>query len=364
MKAWLFYTPEDWRLEDIPIPSLGKKDVLVKIAVVQPGVTHAGVLLGGPHPHPGVDIRKVLREKGPLQLFGNEFSGVVVEVGGEVTRFKPGQRIACIKPSIPCGKCTLCRSGQVDLCKAGPAVGYDFPGCFAEYGVVPEMTLISIPDTVTFQAGACVQSLHTPLASVAAAELDIGDTVAVLGTGNIGFGVLQIARMSGAGEIYVTARRRRILDLALGLGADEGINVSEVDPVKAVLELTNGAGVDVVFECAAGNPALGLAGHETIDQALEMVRFGGKIIQSGTFAGPLGYDVRRIKKKGLRYISSIGLSQKQRHHLIYLLAKGFVKMEPMITHAVHGLDRLPEAVKITADKRAYDAILPCQIIVD
>ncbi|MFC1861985.1 zinc-binding dehydrogenase [Chloroflexota bacterium] len=363
MKAWQFYSLADWRLEEVPVPSPGQGEVLVKVKVVQASVTHATILQGGPHPRAD-RLRQMLAAGEPLRLFGNEFSGEVVGTGNGVTRFMPGDRVACLTTRVPCGRCALCRSGQEEWCKAGPRVGYDLPGCFAEYGTVPETTLVGIPNTISFQVGACVQPLTTPMGAMVAAHLDIGDTVAILGTGNLGFGTLQLARMSGAGKIYVTARRKRIIDFALELGADEAINVTEADPVKAMLELTGGFGVDVVFECAAGNPAQGLAGHETIDQALAIVRNGGKIVQLSTYTGPLNYPVDTLKSRGVRYLPPVGLTQKEGDHLIHLLAKGYIKMEPLITHAVHGLDKVPEAVKITGNKRAYDAILPCQVIVD
>ncbi|MFC1987045.1 zinc-binding dehydrogenase [Chloroflexota bacterium] len=363
MKAWQFYSLEDWRLEEVPIPSPGQGEVLLRVKVVQASITHVAILQGAPSQRAD-HLKKILAERGPLRLFGNEFSGEVVEVGKGVTRFKPGDRVARRTGGIPCGRCALCLSGQEERCRSGPSVGFDLPGCFSEYGTVSEKAIVKIPDTISFQAGACIQPLGSPLGAVIAAQLAISDTVAILGTGNMGFNTLQLARMSGAGKIYVTARRKQITDLALQLGADEAINVTEKDPVKAILELTDGLGADVVFECAAGNPAQGLSGRETIDQALAVVRNGGKIVIVSAYHGTLDYDVLTVKMRGVKLLPPVGLTRREGEHIVYLLSKGYIKVEPLITHAVHGLEKLPEAVKITGNKREYGAILPCQVIVD
>src|SRR5436305_13340428 len=139
MKAWRFYGFSDMRLDEIPVPQLEPHHVLVEPLVVQPSVTEAQLAFG--IPTLAYDrVKKRLETEAPVQLFGHEFCAKVLEVGPGVTRVKPGDRVAA-RAKLPCGQCALCLPERSALCRKGPVIGFDLPGCFAERARIPEIAL-------------------------------------------------------------------------------------------------------------------------------------------------------------------------------------------------------------------------------
>src|SRR5688572_32959526 len=130
MKAWRFYGFGDMRLDEVPVPRLPPRHVLVEPLCVQPSVTEAQLALG--IPTLAYDrIKRRLETEAPVQLFGHEFCARVLECGPGVSRIRAGDRVAA-RAKLPCGECPLCRAERSELCRKGPVVGFDLPGCFAE----------------------------------------------------------------------------------------------------------------------------------------------------------------------------------------------------------------------------------------
>src|SRR5437868_13029312 len=276
MKAWRFHGFNDMRLDDVPEPGCAPGHVLVEPLCVQPSVTEAQLAQG--IPTLAFDrIKRRLETEAPLQLFGHEFCARIVETGRGVSRFHPGERVAA-RAKLPCGACSLCRSERSDLCRAGPVIGFDLPGCFAEVASIPEIALVKVDDRISNSEAACLQSLSDSVAAVETAQLRLADSVAIFGQGSMGLECLQIARLSGAGRVITVDVRDEACAVSRELGADHALNARECDPVAAIRDLTGGNGVDVVFECAGGSPKQGLAGHQTVLQAVDAVRSGGKIV--------------------------------------------------------------------------------------
>src|SRR4029434_2614560 len=120
------------------------------------------------------------------------------EVGEGVTRFAPGDRVAA-RAKLPCGVCPLCRSERSLLCRQGPVIGFDLPGCFAEIASLPEIALVKVDDRISDSEAACLQSLSDSVAAVETADIRLGESVAIFGQGSMGLECMQIARNSGAG---------------------------------------------------------------------------------------------------------------------------------------------------------------------
>src|SRR5439155_23460925 len=106
----------------------------------------------------------------PIQLFGHEFCARIVEVGEGVTRVRAGDRVAA-RAKLPCGDCPLCRSENSNLCRAGPIIGFQLPGCFSELALLPENALVKVDDRITDSEAACLQSLSDSLAAVETAAI-------------------------------------------------------------------------------------------------------------------------------------------------------------------------------------------------
>ncbi len=360
MKAWRFYGFGDMRLDEVPVPELKPRHVLARILCVQPSVTEAQLAFGV-RTLAFEKIKRRLETEAPVQLFGHEYCARIVEVGPGVTRFQPGDRVAA-RAKLPCENCPLCLGGKGHLCRKGPIIGFQLPGCFAEYAVLPEIALTHVDDSISDSEAACLQSLSDSVASVETAELRIGDTVAIFGQGSMGLECMQIARVSGAGRIIAVDVRPEALAIARELGADDVINARETDPVTAIRDLTGGNGADVVFEAAGGSPKQGLAGTQSLTQAIDAVRSGGKIIGVSWFGSPLEFDVDILRERSLRYLFPDISTLEHLEHTVRLVAGGRVRLKPMITHTLQGIGAVPQAFEITANKGKYQCINPAQVV--
>ena len=359
MKAWRFYGFNDMRLDDVPEPVLAPGHVLVEPLCVQPSVTEAQLAKG--IPTLAFDrIKRRLESEAPLQLFGHEFCARVIESNGS-NRFRPGDRVAA-RAKLPCGKCSLCQNERSELCRKGPVIGFDLPGCFSEIASVPEIALVKVDDCISDSEAACLQSLSDSVAAVETAQLKIGDSVVIFGQGSMGLECLQIARLSGAGLVMTVDVRDEACQVSRELGADHALNARTNDVLECVRDLTNGNGADVVFECAGGSPQQGLAGHETLLRALDGVRSGGKIVGVSWFGGPLSLNIDYLRERSLRYLFPDISTQAHLEHTVRLVASGRVRLKPTIKHVLQGIESVPRAFEITANKAAHKAINPAQVM--
>jgi threonine dehydrogenase-like Zn-dependent dehydrogenase len=360
MKAWRFHAFNDLRLDDVPEPACPAGHVVVRPLCVQPSVTEAQLARG--IPTLAYDrIKRRLEAEAPLQLFGHEFCARIVEVGPGVTRFQPGDRVAA-RAKLPCGDCPLCRTQRSDLCRAGPVIGFDLPGCFAELALLPEIALVKVDERISDSEAACLQSLSDSVAAVETADIQVGDCVAIFGQGSMGLECLQVARTCGAGLVIGVDVREEAIRMSIELGADDALDASRCDPVAAIRDLTEGNGADVVFECAGGSTKQGLAGTQTLRQALDAVRSGGKVIGVSWFGGPLELDVDRMRERSLRYLFPDISTQAHLEYTVRLVASGRVRVKPTITHVLTGIDAVPQAFEITASKGKYRAVNPAQVM--
>ncbi|MBM3457713.1 MAG: zinc-binding dehydrogenase [Armatimonadetes bacterium] len=360
MKAWRFYGFGDMRLDEVPVPACPPRHVLVAPLCVQPSVTEAQLAFGI-RTLAYERIKRRLETEAPVQLFGHEFCARILEVGEGVTRYAPGDRVAA-RAKLPCRECAMCLSERGDQCRAGPIVGFQLPGCFAEAAVLPEIALVKVDVRITDNEAACLQSLSDSVAAVETAEIRIGDTVAIFGQGSMGLECLQIARNSGAGRLITVDVRPESCRISRELGADVALDATNCDPVAAIRDLTGGIGADVVFECAGGSPKQGLAGHRTLHQAVDAVRSGGKLVGVSWFGSPLELDIDLLRERSLRYLFPDISTLQHLEHTVHLAASGRVRLAPMITHVLQGIESVPQAFEITANKGKFGAINPAQVV--
>jgi threonine dehydrogenase-like Zn-dependent dehydrogenase len=200
------------------------------------------------------------------------------------------------------------------------------------------------------------------VAAVETAQLQMADTVVIFGQGSMGLECLQIARLSGAGLVITVDVRDESCLVSRNLGADHALNARTGDVVSMVRDLTQGQGADVVFECAGGSPQQGLAGHQTVVQAVDAVRSGGKIVGVSWFGGPLQLNVDLMRERSLRYLFPDISTRAHLEHTVRLVATGRVRLAPTITHVLHGIASVPQAFDITAHKGRHQAINPAQVM--
>ena len=360
MKAWRFYGFNDLRLDEVPAPICRPGHVLVEPLCVQPSVTEAQLAKG--IPTLAFDrIKRRFETEAPVQLFGHEFCARIIELGEGVEGFHVGDRVAA-RAKLPCGGCSLCRTERSALCRKGPVIGFDLPGCFSEVAILPAIALVKVDDAISDSEAACLQSLSDSVAAVETAQLNIGDAVVIFGQGSMGLECLQVARLSGAGRIITVDVREESCRVSRELGADHALNARTTDVLTAILDLTEGNGADVVFECAGGSPKQGLAGTQTLRQAIDAVRSGGKIVGVSWFGGPMELNIDTLRERSLRYVFPDISTQAHLQHTVRLVASGRVQLKPGITHILHGIGAVPEAFEITANKGAHQAINPAQVM--
>jgi L-iditol 2-dehydrogenase len=259
MTAAVLYGKEDVKIEQVPIPRVSEGEVLIKVQVALTCGTDLKVYQRGYH------ARMIV----PPALFGHELAGVIEEVGPGVRAFRVGQRVVALN-SAPCGQCFYCSKHQENLCE-------DLlfnNGAYAEYIKIPrrivETNMLSVPANVTYEEAAMVEPLACVLRGLHETNVEIGDTVVVMGGGPIGLMFVQVAKLTGCNVISVVKRDSQV-EFAKRLGADEIVQITQVhDPVDAVRALTpERRGADVVIE-AVGRP-------EAWESSIEMVRRGGTV---------------------------------------------------------------------------------------
>ncbi|MFQ5698811.1 MAG: Zn-dependent alcohol dehydrogenase [Myxococcota bacterium] len=269
-------------IEEIELGAPGRHEVVVR--TVATGVCHSDLhVIEGGLPVP------------PPTVLGHEPAGIVEEVGSEVSYVKPGDPvIGCL--SAFCGSCEYCVSGRPYLCGGAATMrGSDEPprlskegqpilqfahlSSFAERMLVHENALVKIREDMPLEQAALIGcGVTTGLgAALNTARVPAGSTVAVIGCGGVGLSAIQGSRIAGAGRIIAVDTQGWKLELARQLGATDGVDASQGDPVAQVQELSGG-GVHFAFEC------IGL--KKTVEQAYAMARRGGTAVLVGVV--PIG----------------------------------------------------------------------------
>lgn len=264
MKAAVFEGIENIVVKEIPVPKCDDDGILVK-------VESCGIC--------GGDIRNYyngLKDGITSQIMGHEISGVVVEAGKNVTRFKVGDVVATA-PDVSCGECYYCRRGLVNLCMSHKMLGTHWPGGFAQYIHLPAVVLRRgfvepVPAGMSFDHAAFAEKAAAVIACQEYNQVSLGDTVVIIGDGPVGCLHVEIARARGASKIIMVGLDK----LAMAKEFRPDYLFSNTEPRKVideVLKITNGIGADIVISAV---PSV-----QPQQQALEMVRKRGRVVIYG-----------------------------------------------------------------------------------
>lgn len=327
-------------LREVPDPSVGPRDVMIKVKAAGICGTDLHIRSGGFYSIPPV-------------IVGHEFAGEIVEIGTDVQAFSPGDRVVAEPHRGGCGTCRYCLTGHVEVCSQKRAIGYKVDGIFALLTSLPETSLHRIPDNVSFEHAA----LSEPMAVCVKAVLERStvepqDFVVVLGCGPIGLLSAAVAKAQGARAVMITGTDRdeaMRLPAARAMGIDHTINVQKEDAAQRVLELTDGVGADLVVEASGAQPA--------IQQAIQMVRIDGRITGLGitgreTVAIP--YDDALKKTVHLEW--SLSSTWTSWVRTLQLLGSGQIDVSPIITTTMP-LDRWEEAFDLLEKQEAIKILL-------
>ncbi len=312
MLAAKFYEPnKPLKLEQVPVPSFGDSDVLVKIKA-------SGICGSEIHVWKGRDTSG----KFPRTL-GHEGAGIVEKVGSNVRDVSPGQRVL-VDYNVTCGLCKFCRNGRENLCANLEYVGYQRDGTYQEYIAVPAKNAIPIPDNVSFEEGAIIScGVVTAFHATRQADIKIGDHVVIVGLGGVGLHGIQFARMQGAGQIMAVDIQDSKLQLAKEQGADYVVNPTKEDFVAKTKKLWGGA--DVAFEF------IGLA--KTLKDSIRSLAKGGKAVAVGMCFQDLTFNPEadfRFLEAQIR--SSSDHTSDDLRKLLELVALKKIDLSRSITH--------------------------------
>ncbi len=261
----------------------------------------------------------------PGTIIGHECCGVIEDVGSDVYYFKKGDRVVA-SAAFSCGKCFYCRHQQAQLCERGGVFGtFETQGSQAEYVRIPfaDNTLAKIPDNLTDEDVLFISDiLCTGFHGVAEASVEVGDTVAVFGSGPVGLCAVACAQLFGPSLVIAVDIEDPRLNVAEKLGAIP-INASKEDPVARIKELTGGRGADVTIEAAGYEP--------TLMGCLQSKRRGGRVSILGLFGEPISFPIHQLCFDS--FSMSIGLGDfRYMNELIKLIQKGKLDLKPIITH--------------------------------
>lgn len=333
MKAAVYRGKDDLRTEDIPVPEIGRGEMLVKVEA-------CGVC--------PTDIKKI--QKGLLpgpRVFGHETAGVVVRTAAGVTRFREGDRVA-LHHHIPCGICFYCGHKAYAQCevykKNGTTAGFEpSGGGFAEYvramDWIVERGAIPVPDGVLAEEAAFVEPVNTCVKCVQKAGVAKGHSVLVVGQGPIGLMLMQIARWMGA-TVFTSDTLPDRLEMSRRLGAAQAIDARS-DVIAEIRGLTEGRGVDVALLAAVG--------ERPFQQAVDAARAAGTVmVFSATSPGETAVvDLGLLTVAEKQILTSYSASVDVQDLAAQLVFGREVRVKELITHRF-SLDEARPAVDLAA----------------
>lgn len=301
-------------LQELPIPTLGDNDVLVRVRA-------AGIC------HSDVHYRAATASEPPVpKTLGHEIAGVVEQVGSRVTTVAAGSRV-CIHYVLSCGECSYCRAGAEQFCTQGSMIGRWVNGGYAEYVAVPERNVVVLPDEIPFEHGAILMcSSATAFHALRKARLTGGETVAIFGIGGLGVSAIQLAYAFGALDVYAVDINADKLKLAASYGAIP-VDARANDPVATIREITHGKGVDVALE-VIGLPL-------TMRQAVQSLAVLGRVVIAGVSGQLLEIDTyRELLGKEAEVIGTMDHLLHELPLLLELTRRGKLNLDQAVTRTV------------------------------
>ncbi len=263
MLAAVYHSPNDLRLEQVPVPVIGSDEVLVKVHSASICGTDLRILHGQHRKYPA----------GTVRIPGHEATGTLAEIGHEVTGLARGQMVF-LAPNMGCGHCRECVTGNNNRCADYQAIGVTMDGAFAEYLRFPaagirQGNLILLSDDIDPAAAALIEPFACVLRGQNAVSIRPGDIVLIIGAGPIGIMHLKLARLRGSSRIIVSEPNPDRLVMAMRMGADKGVQPTREDLAAVITKETGGRGADVILVAAPSSQAQ--------QDALNLASIGGRI---------------------------------------------------------------------------------------
>jgi erythritol/L-threitol dehydrogenase len=335
MRAVRCYGPEDYRLEEIDVPTPGPGEVLIKLDACgicgSDSKCFAGApLFWGDAYHQGY-------VQAPVTA-GHEVIGTVYALGeGADTKYglKLGDR-AISEQIVPCGACRYCRRGKYSLCAVHDIYGFHTAtqGGMADYMLFPANALnYKVPRYMPIEKATLIEPLACSMHAVERAQIQFGDVVVIAGVGILGLGAVAFAKLKGPGKVIAVDTNDQRLCLARELGADDTVNPADADLGEVIMDQTDGCGCDVFIE-ATGNP-------RGVNIGLQLIRKGGNFVEFSVMKEPTTTDWTLIGDTKELNIYGAHLGPGCYPTVINYLQRGLINVEGIVTHQLpleHYLD--------------------------
>ena len=314
MRAAMYYSNSDIRLEDLPGPKIADDEALLRVEA-------SGIC--------GSDVMEwYRRDKAPLVL-GHEVAGIIKEVGGRVKNFKVGDRVVATH-HVPCGQCEFCRGGHETVCDLLRKTHF-YPGGFCEFLRLPSVNLrlgtFRIPKNVSFEEATFVEPLGCVIRGQRLAGMRKGKRVLVIGSGMAGLLHIKLARYLGAKTITATDVDSFRLEKAKEFGADITINVKDLKTRQCLVSTNHGQLADLVIICAGAQTAF--------EQGLNSVERGGTVLIFTAAAKDACLPVSTNKifwRNEVAVMSSYAAAPRDLKEALRLIAQKKIVVKDMITH--------------------------------
>ena len=333
MTAGLFDGKGEMRITQLAKPVLGPGDALIRVR--ETGICGSDLIFYSDQTNP------------EIYPGGHEVAGEIVDVGDNGDERLLGQRVAIdtVGQGLACRKCLYCRYQQYQHCEN---TAQDEGGGFAQYMKRRVSGCYVVPDHVSWEEAALVEPFAVSIHAIRLGNMVKGDTVAILGAGNIGLTTVAAARAMGAGRILVAARHSHQKNLAKQLGADITLDPSSPELLNEVLEVTDGHGVDIAIETVGGKSS------DIINETIKITRKQGRIVTLGCFQVPVTPDWFHLLVTEKTIIFSHCYSAINGIHdyeiAIDLMSSGKVNLKQMVTHK-YPLEQIQKAFKAAYNKK-------------
>jgi len=328
--------PGIW-MEDVPVPTYGVNDVLIKIKKTAICGTDIHIYKWDDWAQATIPV--------PMTL-GHEFCGEIVEVGREVNGLKVGQRVSG-EGHITCGFCRNCRAGKRHLCRNTVGIGVNRPGCFAEYLAMPASNVLPLPDNITDDQASILDPFGNATHCALAFDV-VGEDVLITGAGPIGIMAVAIARHIGARHVVITDVNEHRLELARKMGASRAVNIKQQQLKEVMDELGMLEGFDVGLEMS-GNPM-------ALNDMMKAMNHGGHVAMLGIPPNDTAIDWNQVIFKGLVIKGIYGREMFETWYKMISMLQSGLTIEPVITHHF-SVDDYQQAFEIMASGQSGKVIL-------
>jgi L-iditol 2-dehydrogenase len=328
MLVAVYHNNRDVRVEEVPKPEIGPDEILLKVMA-------SGIC--------GTDVVEWYRLPKAPRVLGHEATGIIDEVGENVTKYKVGDRVF-VSHHVPCNRCRYCRKGAHTACETLHTTNY-YPGGFSQYIRVPKINVetgvYKLPANMSYEEGTFIEPLACAVRGQRFACIHKEDTVLFIGSGMAGILHIQLAKLKRVQKIFTADINPDRLKLAEKFGADQAID-ARGDLPRQLKELNEGVAMDKVIVCTGAEKAA--------LTALDCVDRGGTILY---FAVPdpttkIPIPITEFWRNEITIRTSYGAAPRDLEEALQILAQKQVNVEDMITHKLD-IQEIAEGFRLVAE---------------